>query len=675
MSTRGQDDAPDPKLIARVIAHLAAPRMERVRIAAVTKQVEEPKTVRRPVERSEERDVGPARWVWVATGILAVLGLLLAVNNQVVVGIVLLAASAGGYSWASRKFRRIEMQQVTAYEEAVQIITREVIAEPERFEERQVANQSKVILVGRISVPFVCFSLGGNTVLFGSAGVGKGRVYKYPVPVDSAGLRDRMDFLDEATASVPFVLSEQTPPPSSAEPIQDSHSVLRGLERSVADAYVDAGRMFQSLKHLEFLLQPIDPRLPGLDLLEPCAIPIAVPGLDDAIALKAFLDGPVGEHLESRSKASIEEWTDRQFATSGVRFDSLHLGLAPVCYGLGRMFDLSAFNFYCPDCAREQNDELLRRDYSVAQGEERSPMKYSPNSRCLFDTERQLWRCMACEGEFENAIPMHRTLDEVLLPAYDRLMEENKNERLDVYARARDSELDYANRRETELEEIFRTNREGVELLRREELRAQADIQGEQVAITSLLGVVAAAKVSTAGALTRVSEETRQLTFQMEQDRAGVRREMAEFYERERAEMVKTMNDCARAERIEQVKRDSVMREINVNMVGLRQDVQKGFSRIEGAVRETTAAVREGTATLATKMQEQTASLSAKMDEQTKELRGISSIEAARAKREGLNIGPTWLSPFKKLKAEWSKATDFGGDAMSEAAIDLENRK
>lgn len=155
----------------------------------------------------------------------------------------------------------------------------------------------------------------------------------------------------------------------------------------------------------------------------------------------------------------------------------------------------SAFNMYCPDCNSDFHATLYGRTYDVQSDQTNEPLNFSANTRRILDYDEngeKVWRCVACENETYIPIPVHKMLDELLLPVYDRLMNENQVERLRAHRDARNKEIEYRTAMRTESETSQFDHFRRMEALAEDMRRLQVDIQGDNAALESLRAIIAA---------------------------------------------------------------------------------------------------------------------------------------------------------------------------------------
>ncbi len=272
---------------------------------------------------------------------------------------------------------------------------------------------------------------------------------------------------------------------------------------------------------------------------------------------------------------TLRQATLRHLALAGVRYDALPGSIAPICSDLGRMFHYGAFNFYCPSCSETLNRELLARDYSVQHEHSATRPQYDSNTRCVWLADERCWQCRTCSQTTATPLPVHKALDELLLPAYDRLMEENKNERLRIYRGARDGESSARNEAERDVEQVHRQGRSTQDTLDWEVKRVEAVLEGEREALVALRTLIAEYSRDQSAALARATEAQAAIAARVAALTNESRQELDAVFDDERARMIAAMRDCSRSKRIDDEARDAVFADIAARSAEIAQSTAR----------------------------------------------------------------------------------------------------
>ena len=124
------------------------------------------------------------------------------------------------------------------------------------------------------------------------------------------------------------------------------------------------------------------------------------------------------------------------------------------------------FNYYCPYC----NDKLLikiqHQDKFFDDQSDDNGINFNENTKMKYNLTSKKWHCSQCERETNIPIPIYKTYDECILPAYNILLMENYKERLQNYNNIYDQKTKYKNEAAKEIEQLnmnFRKERESIE--------------------------------------------------------------------------------------------------------------------------------------------------------------------------------------------------------------------
>ena len=102
---------------------------------------------------------------------------------------------------------------------------------------------------------------------------------------------------------------------------------------------------------------------------------------------------------------------------------------------LERLAVMSSYNCYCPKCNGATINSSAEGNWDSSSGEFPSfdfatRMKPVPGGL--------LWECPVCAHRTEQPFPVHRILDDLVYPTMDRLLQENRVERLRIYHQAQE---------------------------------------------------------------------------------------------------------------------------------------------------------------------------------------------------------------------------------------------
>ena len=657
----------DLQMLAARIATVVQPSLEEIEVvkAAVPKSVVERETVRRPLREEVVVDRGPGRatWVVMAFGALGTVFVGLALGGLA----LLLSASVAGLITfvVSRKTRRMESvsRETGKWEEYEEEHFQEVTGDSTvETQLRVLPSTKKVIGVGKVTLNFFGVPVGDGVLILDAEGVSQSVDLEFTEPKDHGSIRRAIKKLRETTETIPPVLGRETGSVPFPEDIGAGKDVvLRGEELKTYRGLQTLAKKLEDQDSSVFRLWLVKEGDPLISLMMPKKGQGAVTDrILDGIALAEKLLSLNGKPFDRFLEETERTLSMRQLVIHGVRFASLPVGLSPICQTLGEMFHFSAFNFYCPSCNSEVVKDLLSRDYSVQADEDHDPIRYSTNTRCFYDPQSGVWRCRSCESRTTHPIPLHKVLDEVLLPAFDLLMDENKNQRIAVYSDARTREMGSENEMQREVEGLFQRNRGSLERLQYELRMCDAEISGEEAAIESFDAVMQAYDLKQSSAMVGIGKRYGETMAVIEEHRRKTNLELDELFDRETERALQDLQGCSRASYLEQEKRDAVLisvAESNLHILDETQKVSEQVKRGADAQERTEAEVGR-VADASERMEDdlkESVQYQGQLAAQTGELvnQGERSLafQAAMAKKQGVSHQAGLFQPGRALMA------------------------
>jgi hypothetical protein len=650
----------DLRILAGMIAkHYPKPEVERVRLPTKKKTIQKTITVQEEEEVTEEVDKGcgiPGLLTLILGNALVgtMLGLYFLSGYQVVIPEVLYGALAAvnvAGILLCRKYRRIVTVTSTVLKPKEKTVTTE-IEEPPQYERKRIPNPTAVRAIGRLSLSFrVVDVLGGRLV---TAGDDWPRREGFSIAAlnDPGKARSRVGEMESLAEQVPHVLGgSKGAYPISAKTAYGDSIVLRGLERDIQAAAGEINEIFSDLTTKEFGIPLVrDPAIISNLRRLPTAGQVG-PATEELLGYMASEDGTAFDQL---ADDWLKTWEVRMETLAKVRNLSLRDDIAPVCHDLGNIIQYSAFNFYCPECNRELSQSLVSRDYSVQGDGHASPVYFSKNTRCVFQPGSGVWRCLTCGRETELPIPVHRMLDELLLPVFDALMEENKVERVKAHSNVRSKELDYWNRERTEIEKAYMEHLSKVFELQDELDRMRAEISGETCAIETMQDAIETYKGRQSDVMRKIEEDRVETNRKIER----ITREVLDRVDQVKtAEMDALCDELAvlsRAKRLEEERRDAVQREILSVQQEQSHLLEHGFStmhRLQGAGLE---------------MQQQQIELQGRA---CSLMRKGTAMQAAIARKQGINVHDNSILSFQRME---DSLTRLGGKIAGKSTFEIE---
>jgi hypothetical protein len=616
---------------------------------------------RPPVERHEQYteyetqtssrevvvDAGPQGWTYAVLPAGALFGGLLWAVTGAFIGLLALLVAGGAFAFAFRTFRKTETREEVVEEEVP--VTRErivLVESPDASEERHVPAATRVLGLGRVDLEFLSIPVGSGTLLIDPGRAFPATRLNVRLPRSATAVGDDLEALRALTDEVPAVLTGD----AAEYPLRQATSFgakirLTGTERQLWEGFDRLEKLLRVLPEEAFEVSVVPARHPVAPLLRRRDGPPSSlgPGSD---AARALLEGlRRARRVEALLRSAAVDLPARHAALAGTRLVALRKKVGPMCHNLGQVFHYSAFHFYCPECNAEIQKDLLGRDYSVQGGSQCAPVTYSRATLLGYDPSGPGWRCPQCEGRFpmDAVIPIHRMLDEVFLPVYDRLMEENKTERLRIYSDSRNRELDFRNQLDRDMDTLVHNTRTSLELVSDEVRRLEAEIAGEREALGAFAAIMESHAAVRSGALAQIEQSAREIEARVQAGVEAKLRDMDVVFSRERALVGATMDKLSRSKRLDDEKRDAVQRQIAASTLDIAQTSRRIEQHTERAAMNTEriAASSERAAVAgerAAAAAERTASTGDALLEGQKQ---GNAIMGAMAKRMGVSAGPS----------------------------------
>ena len=494
------------------------------------------------------------------------------------------------YEAALHRIRTQLVAETRQVEQTVEVV-REI--EPERTIQDTV-RASRLVSLGRGSIGFRASTGLDGVVVTGPPTLMDSTTLRYPTVPEIDQIFADARRMESSLEHVPWVMDGDAARFNirEATPYGDNLP-LRGLERGIKEHFEALERAFLSGQADQFELPAVtDPRI--LEHLAPTSAPVeAAPAWIQR--LRDLVDSQGGRELEHFVESWMERWQQVESTLFTVREDSLRDQIAPECFDLSTSLNYSAFNFYCPRCNFEKLDQLSNRDYSVQGDQINEPINFSVNTRCLLDLDPRLWRCIACEFETTQPIPIHKMLDGILLPAFDRLMDENQVERVRAHQEVRIREIDIRNSLEGEIERAQFDNLGQIDALVEEMERLSVDVSGERLAIATMEEILSAYDVQQNAVMNNIREVGIRADTEIQARTQAVLDRVNQVKDEEMQALREELNTLSRAKKEDDERRDAVQKDIAKNLEETKEAQEQQAADALSATRESTRATRENT--------------------------------------------------------------------------------
>ena len=503
----------------------------------------------------------------------------------------------------ARALRRILITQAVEYRKVERTVEVEKEVEPERTVHTTAPPTKRLLAFGRGGVNFRASrtAIGGGALVSGPPELSKTKRVRFPALEQSPEeILDAVSLMEASWRFMPWALdgearlfpvadsprdaAETSPTDSSEEPLSldgyySDGLPMRGIERALMEHAEYMSQAFANRRDAIFDIDVLaDARL--IQALVPVSDPENGAGASgDAVSDMA--ESSVRKTAELQTIA--ERWppfyrgvTDHLLAAR----DSSLVGQVPdECLDFTTAMNESAYNMYCPDCNGEILGLLENRVYDVQSGEANEPLSFSANTRCVCDYDENggtVWRCLACENETYLPILVHKMLDELLLPAYDHLLNENQVERLRAHREARGKEIEYKASYRTENENAQLDHFRRMDGFSEEMERIRVDIQGENLALDSLSEVLTAYQLKQHEAMAGIQLNAAAVDQAIRDRTRRVLASVDAFKDREMAALSDELRVLSIAQHEEDAKRDAVQRGILENTKQIKKLAQEG---------------------------------------------------------------------------------------------------
>ncbi len=517
-------------------------------------------------------DHGIQWWVYILAGIISVIGIIAIIKSFIVTSIFFFLLSAGIYISGRTYFRNIitETRQRVVNKVRIEKIARE---EPQ-FKEEFIPAKSAVKRFGTGSMKFGVTSVNGVRYLSSVNFTAEKQNFFFPVVDKGDEFITEFRNIESKLQSIPFVLGgEKSGFIIETRDHENLNISLCGIEKEIMDHLTEADYAFRNLKKKKISSSLFEESVLKKYLRKSDEVFNGTGDeLLDMLARTENLDITCGDWLE--------KWPQWLKTMANSRFDSVVKQVVPEFVEFSHHSQYSCFNFYCPDCNKEIADELMRRDYSVHSNQDLAPQRFSKNTRCQYIIDLNAWRCPMCEKIIPSPIPLHKSLDEIFLPLYDNLMEENKVVREKDYSEVRKKEIEFRNEMKKELEKMYFDNLNGILILKDEMDRFKAEIDGETEAINFINEAFSNYKNLQSRLIDEIEESNRRIKEEIRVQTEKVLSEVDRIKDREMSILNRELTELSKAKRLDDERRDAVQRNICAAHLETNSILNKKFNEL-----------------------------------------------------------------------------------------------
>jgi hypothetical protein len=438
-----------------------------------------------------------------------------------VVGLVSALVSAGVAIWATVQVRRVKTCGQVGFQDRLHLPVH--IAQVGKY--RVAADLSGVLAPPRTIAP--------------------------PIVPNGSGLSALMLELADACQALPPLLEmDEAYDVQLSDQTADGFATLVGLEAKLAELIDQVTLGLTAIETPQYRPQALAKGDPALAVVREHAHRFSMPGelrleTNAAEAIVREVGATLGSVSEGQvpgGAATVVRTAHQLLSTLNEQFDiarsgSFQSAIFDQLGSLERCGSLSAFNFYCPRCNGEVLARVRERSYDHAAEGVDERLVLNREARTTLDPDRGLWTCKLCKTVTRHPIPVHRALDEALLPAYDALLRQHHTHRIRVYSDIHDQKLRYRQDAEHQLDELRRANRSEVDQTMEKLRDLVADLGESEAALQKYSQLIRGYSSLQKGRLADIASRADDFQADIEQRhaewsssfRAEVRSELARF--------------------------------------------------------------------------------------------------------------------------------------------------
>jgi hypothetical protein len=527
---------------------------------------------------TERIDEGIQPWVnYVSVGIGS-FALFFMSSVSLPLGSIILALSVIFFFFGRKKFRKIT--EVTKEKKVQKTRVEKTVKEVPQFREEIIPGGWAIKRMGTGVLKFGVAKVNETQYLCGIDFSQPLQNFNYPEINNEKKFISDFNDLEKQLVNIPFILDEEKETFDTIGSGKQNNPVsLCGLEKDIMNHFIDTEYAFALYKNKE-----VHASLVNKNILKDYLLKTAEPfQLYEDDLLSALREG---EELDHVCRQWIDLWPEWNKTLQDSRDESVRGQLIPEFIQFSNQTHYSGFNFYCPDCNTEISEKLLQRDYSVHNNRDLSIPRFSKNTRCHYVLDINAWQCPMCEKITLAPIPVHKAFDEIFLPVYDNLMEENKVEREKDYFEVRKKEIHYKNEKRKELEKMYFDNVTGILELKDYMEKMKDEMDGESEAIHFINESLIRYKNLQSDIITDIEQANEELKFQIHEVRQKVLADVNRIKDREVELLNHELTELSKARRLDEELRDSVQREIISANLEKNQLLNSRFNELISFTRE-----------------------------------------------------------------------------------------
>lgn len=545
---------------------------------------------------TETIQAGTKEWVLYVSAFAGIAGLIL-IFAQISIPIGLLLVFFGVIFYAVGKNKFIETREETHQRKVTKIRKEKRKKEIPQFKEETVVGEWSIKRMGIGTLDFAVSEVNGTRYLSGIDFSKSTQNFQYPYLEKEKEFTSEFSVLEKELEQTPYVLNgEKESFDATDDDGQKLDVLLSGLEKDIMNHFIDTDFIFMNTKS-----KKVNSTLFNATTLKSYLIKSDIKEIEIDEFLKNLADGI---EFDNTCRQWLSQWPKWNKTLQDSRFNSVTEQVIPEFTQFSNLTHYSSFNFYCPTCNKEIEEELMERDYSVHSSADLAPQRFSSNTRCHYLLGLNAWECPMCEKVTLNPIPLHKTLDDILFPVYDSLMEENKTEREKDYSDVRKKEIHYKNEMKKELEKMYFDNLNGILELKDSMEKMHAEIDGESEAIQFINESIAKYKKLQSEIIDSIESSNEEMKMRIQATAQKILADVDRVKDREMELLNKELTELSKAKRLDDERRDSIQRDILAANQEQNQILHEGFDKVTASVDRVNETTQKGMDNIAGKVSE-----------------------------------------------------------------------
>jgi hypothetical protein len=404
----------------------------------------------------------------------------------------------------------------------------------------------RIVSMGRVALPFYTIKKDGATLVFRGDAAG----IEWPTVEDPEALEKSLAELQQGLNAIPYVTLGEPFVCEDGPDLFDAKLTFRGFDKDLVD-WLNAVK--QELSRISY--QNI-----GVAFSKDTRV------LIDLIKREAGIPTTLSDVIyfaKSDLASRLLKWGDVESQLHAL--DVIRAGVGPNLkdhfIGGNNFMQNLAFNFYCPHCNDAVTSGILNETYSVHSQSAGTRRSFSRNTRCQFDAIDNMWKCPVCEKKIVMPIPMHKALDELLLPVMEKLLEEHQVEREKRYSETRSREMEYRRALKTRMDEVNYNNINDILRLEDEMDKIRVEISGLNEAIEKQREMARHYKQITSEMMDKIQYQTRQSIERVNKRQQEVAQHMDNFTTKLLESFRDDMDHLSKAARMDEQRLEMIQRQ------------------------------------------------------------------------------------------------------------------